>query len=254
MCELPLATFSGKFGDILWSMATLKALSERDHTRYDFACMPAYRPLLPLLRQQSYICHADPVDDWHCTGSPYGDQPWQPPRWIETGRKYVQHLTYQTNPIFGQETLVDFIARQAAVSPSFPFLTIPPDGYIWASRKLRVAVGFSAADQPVKTAFLDQLMHRLGRSMYFLRLSDRMTWVEAAQLLNECCCFVGCLSAYHVLAHGLGKRVLVFEPNEDRRVRNYQVFRCNYGTEIMPDPNDLDAFVRTLEMWAADAH
>jgi hypothetical protein len=75
-----LCTFSGKYGDILWSLPTAKQLAALvGKGQVDFAVMPYYENLLPLLACQSYIDKAFVIRHWLRTHSNHGDQPWQPP-------------------------------------------------------------------------------------------------------------------------------------------------------------------------------
>jgi hypothetical protein len=144
-----LCTFTGKFGDILWSLPTAKYIAERVAGQsVDFAMMPYYKSLLPLLVSQTYIENAFVAEDWLRTHSNHGDQPWQPPEWVEKGGplhydaeqhgiKTAQvpydkcwHLTYRGHPGITAPSmpLVDFIAYQQGISfngyDPVPFLDV----------------------------------------------------------------------------------------------------------------------------------
>src|SRR5271170_584409 len=103
-----LCTFSGKFGDIMWSLPTVRQISKNLGTRVDMGIMPGYKTLLPLLQEQKYINRAYTIDNWECTGSPCGDQPWNPPVDCEEEYSNVFHLTYRRHPS-AFEPLIDFI-------------------------------------------------------------------------------------------------------------------------------------------------
>ena len=89
-----LATFSGKFGDILWSLPTVRAISEMllGGEKLDMVVMPEFQSLVPLLKAQDYIADAGVRQDWHMLHDHYGYQPWQPPKAIEEGYEKVWHL------------------------------------------------------------------------------------------------------------------------------------------------------------------
>ena len=129
-----LATFSGKIGDILWSLPTVRELGKR-YGPMDFAVMPQYESLLGLLDAQDYIEHAFVIPEWVCWGSPHGDQPWEAPVEVLSKRHtlsvdldvkgdthmmmgyetdHVYHLAYRAHPGIGAPAmpLVDFIAHQ----------------------------------------------------------------------------------------------------------------------------------------------
>src|SRR5271163_5136145 len=113
-----LCTFSGQYGDILWSLATAQELYRRRRNKYvenpelhnnddvnvDFGIMPQYRSLVPLIQAQPYVGSAFVLEDWITTGSPFGCQPWNPPK-VPPGYDEVRHLTYRFHP--QEECLAD---------------------------------------------------------------------------------------------------------------------------------------------------
>src|SRR5712675_2482572 len=94
-----LCTFSGRYGDVLWSLPTVKEISRQAGEPVDMLVMANYRRLLPLLEAQSYIRKAWASEEWQAiySGSPCGDQPWQAP--VPAGMyEAVHQLTYKFHP------------------------------------------------------------------------------------------------------------------------------------------------------------
>src|ERR1700739_3708930 len=106
-----LATFSGKFGDILWSLPTAKTISEvLLGSKVDFCMMSAYKSLIPLLEQQPYIDKAFVAEDWTFWHDNYGMQPWHSPKRVHDGYDRVWDLAYKSHPGIGSVAmpLIDF--------------------------------------------------------------------------------------------------------------------------------------------------
>src|SRR5215467_12449688 len=76
-----LCTFSGKYGDILWSLPTARQIA-RDIAggKVDFATMPYYESLRPLIASQEYIDECFVIPDWIRTHSNHGDGPAESPK------------------------------------------------------------------------------------------------------------------------------------------------------------------------------
>jgi hypothetical protein len=252
-----LYTFSGQFGDVMWSLCTVHELwKRRGKEKVDFAVMPQYRSLVPLIQAQPYVENAFVLEDWITTGSPFGCQPWNPPTIPANGYEEVRHLTYRFHP--QGECLADAIARQQMIKlPDVcsPFIYVPEDFTIKSFadtytlsaeiEKPWIAFGFNWMAAEKKQAFAEKMFEALADKACFLRV-DTYDWLSAAYIIQNAKFFLGCRSANYVLAHGLGKKVLVYEPAGERRPSTYG-FRC--GTEVMPEINDLDAFVQTAESW-----
>ena len=74
-----LCTFSGQYGDAIWSLPTVRAISQMVGEPVDFAIMHQYSSLVKLFRMQSYISEAFGVDYWLQVHNNHGAQPWHPP-------------------------------------------------------------------------------------------------------------------------------------------------------------------------------
>jgi len=254
-----LCTFSGKTGDILWSLATIHYLWKRrlslieggkeELAKIDFACMPQYEKLLPLIKAQPYISDAFILKDWICQGSPFGDQPWLPPTIPPNNYDDVMHLTYKYHP--NGETLVDHIARQYMLKlPDIcsPFIYVPEVSRL-LFQKPTIVYGFNWMGSTQKDVFLKSLFKHLeekGLEFTFVD-STLLDWLTAAAAMKAGVFFIGCRSANYVLAHGLGKKVLCFEPAPERRPSTFGF--GSHGTECMPDVTDFQAFVKQAEEW-----
>jgi hypothetical protein len=244
-----LATFSGRTGDILWSLATVQEMWRRNNfERYDFAIMPQYANLLPLLNVQPYISNAFVLEDWILEGSPCGDQPWLPPR-VPEGYDEVRHLTYRYHP--NGECLSDFIARQQMIhlrDTCSPFIYVP-EALQLTSDEPRIAFGFNWMAAEQKSNFVAELVKSLSilaEKGFSVVDVTPLGWLEAAAMIKACKFFLGCRSANYVLAHGLNKKVLVYEPAPERRPGTFG-FRC--GTEVMPEIGNIDEFVNVAKEW-----
>jgi hypothetical protein len=265
-----LCTFSGKYGDILWSLATAKFIAERIVGEpVDFAVMPYYENLCPLIQEQSYVDQSFVIKDWLRTNSNYGDQPWQPPpveRSCEEERDGIKisytaryskewHLTYRGHPGISAPTmpLMRFIAYQQGIDPDqikVPFLDvteditkldIPLQWYRFESgsmeevvkQKRLVTFAFNEQYADQKKVFLEKLW-MLGKTvgLEFLDLNSG-SWRAAAWAIKHALVHVGCRSAAWVVATGLGQETITFEPHPSRHKNGHlgQVFTCPLGLE-----------------------
>lgn len=272
-----LCTFSGKYGDILWSLATAKYIAEKTvGERVDFAVMPYYQNLLPLLVEQSYIDRAFIVEDWLRTHSNHGDQPWQPPEWVEKKGCFQHgtlpcgddnfpaswqgpyekawHLGYRGHPGISAPSmpLIDFVAYQQGItfngSQVTPFLDVS-DSVEEEARKIHFTSGpmmdvigenrlvtysFNEQYAEIKKEFFQSLWTKCqGSGLEFFNVSE-VGWKEATWLIKKSLVYVGDRSACWVLANGVGKTVISFEPHPSRHRSGHLgvVFGNPYGQEI----------------------
>lgn len=212
-----LCTFPGKYGDILWSLATVRQIAINERCSVDMVTMPQYRSLLPLLSFQSYIDKAFVVENWECTGSPFGDQPCVPPKDVENGYEKCFHLGYTFHPF---TYLIDFIAVQQKVElpgNPIPFIGAPRNHVLTDDPRNYIAWSFNASDADMKAKFMQALrehMKRLG--VKFVDVST-MAWMDAAVAIRDAMCFVGCRSSNNVIAHGVGqKNIFIYETVRNR--------------------------------------
>lgn len=228
-----LCTFSGKIGDILWSLPTVRALreiSEQSNSvshpneatlvTLDFGIMPQYKSLIPLLNMQSYIDNAFTIDDWECIGSPWGDQPWEPQH-VPEGYDKVFHLTYQRHPS-SNEALIDFIAAQQGLKltdPMVPFIHARQyEGELKKHFRKVICYAFNELYSVEKAAFYNTLVHISAGEFLFSDVS-KYSWVTAVDAIANCLTFVGCRSSNYVVANGVGQRnIFIYEPHPSRNM------------------------------------
>jgi hypothetical protein len=275
-----LTTFSGRYGDILWSLPTVRAICKSLipfsanvdlYPEMHFGIMPQYRSLLPLLNAQPCIDKAFVIENWECSGSPCGDQPWEAPvpkefcpncdhgvinsKLCETcsGAGYitseydkVYHLTYRTHPTKDQP-LIDFIASQQGIvlKDPIPFISVPSFIADTPEKLDKLAViDYIRFHPTIAYAFNDSMIDLKEKQIQFFKDSlepfglkfkdvSKLPWLEAAYIINASICFIGCRSANYVLACGLGKRVFVYEPNIARSKYGLwgTTFTCPYASE-----------------------
>lgn len=230
-----LASFSGKNGDILWSLPTVRALAAQHLEPIDFCIMPQYEKLLPLLNMQPYINQAFVVDDWLCSGSPCGDQPWQHPERLNEGYLYSYPLTYKYHPAL-------FLAHHTMVNARAPLPNVEGvykdfifvDSKAWIMKETEpfdkiIPYAFNEMMGHSKEAYRDGLMIRAASQGYSFCDLGQFNWVDAALYIKACGRVLTDRSAIHVLAHGLGcKRVGIAEPIA---ARNTVTFVWPYGDE-----------------------
>lgn len=254
-----LCTFSGPNGDILWSLPTAKAIASLGEGKVDFAMMPDYEKLIPLIEAQPYIDKAFVVPDWSRWHSNHGDQPWQPPKHIEEAYERSYHLTYRSHPGLGgvRLPLIDFTANQQGIKlkDPLPFLTVPQvvdhDEFIEF-----VAVAFNAQYVEVKAQFLKALEDKMP-DVVFVDVT-KLPWVKTANIIKNAIAFVGCRSSNYVIANGVGqKNIFTFEPHPSRNMYGHlgDIFGCPYSREVsaptnMPIHAQVDMAAQHIEEWA----
>lgn len=250
MSKRVLVTFPGKFGDILWSLATAKHIANVYQTKVDFGIMPQYHTLLLFLSQQEYIKKVFTIDDWECTGSPHGDQPWSAPARLEQEYDHTYHLGYRGHPsalIGGPNVqLIDFIAMQHGfklLPPVLPFM-IALDGFaLDRVRKPYVAYAFNEYMYEHKLSFLNLLRSRT-QDVNYVDVGS-LPWSISAATIKHSALFLGCRSSNWVIANGLNKPILTFEPHPERNLTGTMgsVFGCSYGQEhaiVLSQVNDIE--------------
>jgi hypothetical protein len=228
-----LCTFSGKFGDILWSVPTVKHIADHTGELVDFGIMPAYESLLPLLNRQPYIDHAFVIKDWICVGSPHGDQPWEAPV-PEGSYDKVYHLTYRNHPGYQSPALIDFIAAQQGMTLQNPLPCIEAERSKWLN-KVDDYVTFSFNEQirDKKDELIARLTASFGEELPFIDVTKE-SWERAAELVRDSVMHLTDRSALWVLACLVGqKEIYSFEPNSSRNQSGPfgKVFGCPYVQE-----------------------
>ena len=223
-----LVTFSGRNGDVIWSLPAVREIAKREGPA-DFAMMPQYASLVPLLQAQSYIGRAFAIKEWVCTGEQCGCQPWQSPD-FEGRKQYEQviDLTYRQHP--RGRHLAQWIVRDAGVAlpnPVTPWIETGGVYWIIPDARRTIAYGFNPLYHESKMEFLLGLQEKLS-GFHFVDTTN-LPWLSAAALIKSSLCFIGCRSSNYALAHGVGQKVIVFEPHPSR---TGWTFAWPYGTEF----------------------
>ncbi|MDE2101317.1 MAG: hypothetical protein KGL39_28985 [Patescibacteria group bacterium] len=210
-------TVPGKNGDALWALAAANSVAERfGGGSVDVFFMEGQAGLVPLAQELAFVGIADVLAGWVAIGSPHGDVPRMPP--IPVAGRYVKicHLGYPAHPLWSTppRTLVETHLAVANVPmPSAPFLR-----FRWmddSADMFTIAYGFNADNGEAKERFVEQLK----KEMFDFSFVDvrQMSWCAAARAIFRARCFFGDMSALHVLAVGLGKRTVIWEPDDSRR-------------------------------------
>ena len=270
-----LCTHPGRYGDILWALPTVRALSEAYEQPVEFLTSPRYAPICPLIAQQPYIAAADEAVEWAIQESA-PITPQQPP-WSGASDMYtfdaVYHLGYTAwpRPTLAQD-VYDRALRQhrtrAAIPPldlATPWITAtnmimpraeqPRVWLGWSEEHFELKVGLTlllAARfpdvefwwiRPDLQSRYDEADHRypsLAGWQHMLGYNVTMiraNWQTTAALAQSCWCYLGCLSAPWVLANALGIPCVVMEPNRDR---HHPVFWSDGGggRNVLVEGND----------------
>ena len=233
-----LATFPGKYGDSLWAMPTLRALSEGIGEPVDLLMTPKYDQLLPLYRQQPYIGRAEAWPTWQIQEvGPSPMTPWSPfehtlhheALGIRAAEyDHVVHLGYRTWPPLSLPHYVYQIAQReyptvplAPLDLERPWIADPGGQNFspflvicgWTDEHFELKVGLNRLLD--RTLDLDVLVPEGSRWATEGWPADRTraTWVETARAIAQCQLFVGDCSALHVLAVALGRPCVIMEPS-----------------------------------------
>ena len=227
----------------MWALPTVRELAKAHNGSIDFAIMPGFRSILPLLNSQSYVNKAFVIEEWRETGRPYGVQPWQSPD-FEGRSKYdkVIDLTYRQHP-HGRH-LAQWIARDAGVRlPNPVTLFLQVDGVEWVLPTPVIAYGFNPLYHESKMEFLLSLQEKLN-DFTFVDTTN-LPWLSAAAFIKSALCFVGCRSSNYALAHGVGQKVVVFEPHP---ARVGWTFAWRFGTEF--DATTVELAAERIRKWS----
>lgn len=241
-----LLTGSGKYGDILWMLPAARAL-HRHGCIVDFATMPAFAAIHPLMAAQPYLRAVFSIPGWEMVDDHCGARPRVPP-FTPSGYDRVAHLTYKQRPTY---PLIEhaFLALGLAMrlpEDAAPFLEIEPSARVMGPH---VAYAFNGEAREVKARVRDALFRALPAWTGFVDV-ERLPFLEAARHIASAAFFLGCRSANWVVAQGVGARCLICEPNGGRRE---PIFSNPYGSpEVMPRQDDLAAFVETARGWMGD--
>jgi hypothetical protein len=233
-----LLTFSGKYGDILWSLLAAREKSRSLGQPVDFGVMPRYSAVLPLIHIQPYVRRAIAIDGWEQVHDGMGAQPRVPPQ-VPGGYSEVNHLTYASPP---QEPLALHGLKMLG-------LPLPQDPlpFIYAEAEPEpdlVAYAWNDNYAAEKQSMLEFVQGVIPSARY----ADvrALPFDEAGRKISAARFFLGCRSSNWVVAAGLGKRCLIYEPDGGRRT---PIFGFPWAKEHMPDPNWRQQFAEFAIRW-----
>jgi hypothetical protein len=232
-----LCSFPGRYGDLIWALPSIRALSRRLGHPVDLQIAGEFGSIAPLLQQQPYlgVIHID--ERWGLTPA----QAWEAPPLEMEGYDLVLHLGYRgwpTRPL-PYETLANLNAQLPQFPPELGLrLEIQPEELHldepWiqiagAYPPTELAVGFTEAHFELKLGLLASLDRYLppylqltppgsrwtteGRGLVSVQAGD---WLMHAGTIRNSDLVLADCSALHVLGAAMGKRVVVMEPMEAR--------------------------------------
>ena len=224
-----LCTFPADFGDIIWSLATTKALSLQMGYKFDFCCGDACSSLIPMISAQSYIDKAFFVSGWPevieiQTGVMMSNRAWEIPAEHCSQYDTVLNLGYQDFP---NQQVIDFIADQQGLKLVDPIPFLQVNG----KDNSTIAYGFSN----FRTDLVDRFMKALRALCWKYEFRDvtTMPWLEAASWIKNAKGFVGSRGSNGALAHGVGQQnIFLYEPALER---HDSIWGCDYiNSDIAP--------------------
>jgi hypothetical protein len=228
----------GRFGDILWSLPTVRLLAARHSTKVDFMTSPKYASILSLIQKQPYI-----LETWSGLGWDVQETapmtPREPPVHDCDDYEAIYHLGYREWPsrILAEEIRgsVTFTKRDSALDLEGPWITVP--GASRETEDTLIAVGFTEEHIELKMGILLGLIPKFNEITWELLLPPEgmshraWEWAEAACYPVEYCetnweqaaaaiasadLFFGCLGAQWVLANAVGTPTVIMEPSPER--------------------------------------
>lgn len=241
-----LATFPGKFGDLLWALPTVRAISRRVGEPVDLMIGRDFASIHSLLTQQSYIgqCWAQP--EWRTEDTapisprvptlrpedqaPYdltlhlGYRGWPDPdlmrHTLTTAQIEIDHAA-TNGDVFGVEML-----QEDELALSEPWIVAPPAKgrarYRWS-----MVYGFTDEYFELKYGLVQLLERRsfphrdrvlpstsIGGNPRWRQEAGYVDsdWTESAQLVSRANVCLGDCSALHVLAVAVGTPAVLMEP------------------------------------------
>lgn len=232
-----LVTHPGKFGDVLWALPTVRAISEAHGEPVDFATSVQYSDdsFRRLINKQPYVDIAFHIPGWMV----YDTAPMTPreptPELLAKSYERVYHLGYEAWPKY--YCALDVYLRALALNSSLsalddsPWVTLGPSDrssntilVCWSQEWIELKMGLTlavAAKFP-EVQFKILCPRRQCRQEEWLWvLPDNCClvhgdWLEACRWMEQATFYLGCLSGSWVLANATGTPVVAVEPAEAR--------------------------------------
>jgi len=221
-------TNSGRFGDILWSLPTCRAIAERNQDQVDLYLSSKYgsESFCRLITAQDYINKCERLEDWvvQDTAPPMPRIPPNPPPNLSEINFNLGYPEWPTKPLpyyvaelAGVE--IDLVRPWIEASKVKVFDNQPAEGYI--------AVGFSPEWKELKYGLGTYLQRRLSMGLVWtfpygspyeglVDVEQPGDWLDARDTLTRATLFLGCNSGLWVLACALGTPAVIVEPEPMR--------------------------------------
>ena len=242
-----LCTFPGKFGDLLWALPTIRAISRRVGAPVDLVVAAPFASICPLIEAQPYIGYCHDHADWQVQDTA-PISPRVPPTLPRPGSydlvlhlgytgwpmpDLVRHTLHTVNaalPQFPPELELSLELREDELDLATPWITETTQP---SSRSIRFPWCHGFTDEHFELKFgvaalvkrhwsrplsSPQVPTRIGASPRWTTEAKESarTWEESATILQHSLAFLGCCSALHVLAVAMGIPAVVVEPNPHR--------------------------------------
>lgn len=245
-----LCTFPGKYGDLLWALPTIRAISRRVGAPVHLRIAANFASIVPLLQHQEYLASVKAYPDWS-TEDTAPISPRIPPDRAHEAGTLVIHLGYRGWP---DPNVAQHTRETAILEINERCTTFFPGGDVIVPRELALETPWIEAPRiqaqgfywPWQYGFTDEhfelkygilrllegnwrssILGRPNATLPPIGLGDNPrwrqeagnpggTWEEAADFLNHCGVFLSDCSALHVLAVAMGVPTVLVEPQEAR--------------------------------------
>lgn len=233
-----LCSFPGRAGDLLWSLPSIRAVSEYYGQPVDLLIAGEFNSLIPLLRQQVYLGEVLSDSTW----SVAAPESWLPPEASNWSDQYdrIYHLGYRRWPelplpleiarnlseVWWRPDGRDEPGEDAAPKPDLgrPWITVARSPHhalaigwtdCWFELKFGL-MGLLSLDPDYSTANGWIVLAAASSRWETEGFHIPTTWLAAAKYLLSADLFLGDCSALHVLACAVGTLCLIVEPMEAR--------------------------------------
>jgi hypothetical protein len=236
-----LCTFPGRYGDLLWALPTMRALSRRINGPVDLQIGGEFASLVPLLQYQDYLGEvwADtrwaltPPNEWCAPNADHRAGPFPDQvvhlgyrGWPQTGLPFETCANLRQYPASGALMTMEELALHE------PWITLPDTHHPPAD----LVIAFSETHFELKLGttllVLEQLARHAPNVTYRICTTPRSrwvtdlwptwssihpgTWMDYAVYLQGARVALCCNSGAHVLAVAMGVPVVMYEPMEAR--------------------------------------
>lgn len=236
-----LCTFPGKYGDLLWALPTIRAISRRIGEPVDLWVAQPFGSITPLLSQQPYLGMVVAIDDWEVQNT----APISPraPRILDalpTRYDRVLNLGYRGWPLptvvehtWETAQMEGFPLELAELCLTEPWITCrkPLEPYFWpwmygfTDEYFELKYGLvRLLEGEWKASILGGLTARrmppiyVGDNPRWRREAGEAgtSWIETVEMITHAGAFLSDCSALHVLAVACGVPVVLVEPQAMR--------------------------------------